>query len=925
MAKETKASRKSTARKTAVTGGDGKVQYPAHREADVMLRDGSTIHVRPVRADDEERLFDLLRGLSEGSRAMRFFAVTSDHVLSKEAHRAADVDYVNKYGIVATIGPEQRIVAHALYVASDIDRAEVGFTIADEYQGRGLGSVLLGQLAEVAATNGFRVFQAHVRAENRPMLNVFRESGFPVELRAEPGELEVTFPTSLSQEALERFERRERAAAINSLSWFFNPRSIAVIGASRRRGTIGGETFHNLLSYGFTGVVYPVNPTAEVVQCVPAYKSVDLIPGEVDLAIIAVPAEQVLHVAEQCARKGVHALVVISSGFAEIGGEGLARQQELMRICRAAGMRLVGPNCMGLLNTNPKVRLDGTFAPQPPPAGRIAFSSQSGALGLAILEYAHTLDLGISTFVSIGNKADISGNDLITYWESDPDTDVILMYVESFGNPRKFSQIARRIGRTKPIVAVKSGRTPAGACATSSHTGALVAASDITVDALFRQTGVIRTDTLEEMFEVTSVLAHQPLPKGRRVGIITNAGGPGILCADTCGAQGLEIPLLSTESQARLRACLPPEAAVINPVDMMAYASAEHYREVIRIVASDPNIDALIVIFIPPLVTRAEDVARAIIDNARELKNIKPILAVCMTARGIADLLRTTEARVPSFQFPEAAAIALAHVARYAQWRARPPSVPPPPLENAQRDEAAAIVATALERGEGWLLPAETLALLSCYGIPFIEQREVETPEQAGIAADEIGGEVALKAVAPGLVHKTEFEAVRLRLRGAAEVLAAAYDMGDHLRSLGYAPIGYLVQRMAPEGVEMLLGVAHDPQFGPVLACGAGGAMVELLRDVSIRLTPLTQQDATDMLKSLKTYPLLAGFRGAPPCNIGALEDALLRVSAMVEDLPQIAELDLNPTFVNHAGVIVADARIRVAPSSPPRPLGART
>ena len=901
----------------------GKVQYPAHREADVVLRDGSTIHIRPVRSDDEEALFDFLRGLSETSRAMRFFAVTSDSALAKEAHRAADVDYVKKYGLAATIGPEQLIVGHALYIADDDENAEVGFTIADEYQGRGLGTVLLGQLAEVAASNGFRVFKAHVRPENRRMIDVFRESGFPTELHAEPGELEVTFPTSLSQEALERFEQRERVGAVNSLLWFFNPRSIAVMGASRRRGTIGGEIFHNLLSYGFAGVVYPVNPNAEVVQAVPAYKSIEEIPAKIDLAIVAVPAQHVIEAAEQCGRKGVRALIVISSGFAEIGEAGYARQRELVRICRAAGMRLIGPNCLGLMNTNPKVRLDATFAPQTPPQGRVGFSSQSGALGLAIVEYAHLLDLGISTFVSVGNKADISGNDLLTYWESDPDTDVILMYLESFGNPRKFSHIARRIGRVKPIVAVKSGRMPAGARATSSHTGALVAASDITVDALFRQAGVIRTDTLEEMFQVASLLANQPLPQGRRVGIVTNAGGPGILCADTCEAQKLTIPVLSPESQAQLRACLPPEATVTNPVDMIASASAEHYRQVIRIVANDPNVDALIVIFIPPLVTRAEDVARAITDNARELTKTKPILAVCMTARGVADQFRTAEVRVPCFDFPEPAAIALAHVARYAEWRSRPTAVPPR-LAGIERDEAAAVVATALRRGEGWLTPAETLSVLSCYGIPVVEQREVKDPEGAAAAAHAMGGELALKAVAPGLIHKTEFGAVRLHLKGAAAVRAAAQEIAERLRPLGYSPTSYLVQRMAPEGVQMLLGVAHDPQFGPVLACGVGGVMVELLRDVSIRLTPLTQPDVTEMIKSLKTYPLLTGFRGGPACNVGALEDALLRVSAMVEDLPQIAELDLNPTFVHPAGVTVVDARIRVAPSSPPRPLGAR-
>ncbi|MBI4587833.1 MAG: acetate--CoA ligase family protein, partial [Candidatus Rokubacteria bacterium] len=482
---------------------------------------------------------------------------------------------------------------------------------------------------------------------------------------------------------------------------------------------------------------------------------------------------------------------------------------------------------------------------------------------------------------------------------------------------------ARRVGRTKPIAVVKSGRTAAGSRATSSHTGALLAASDITVDALFRQAGVIRVDTLEELFDVASFLAHQPPPGGRRVGIITNSGGPAILCADACEAEGLQVPLLSEESQRRLRAFLPREASATNPVDMIASATAAHYREAIRIVADDPLVDALIVIFIPPLVTRATDVAEAIVDGVRGLGGRKPLLTVFMSARGVPDQLKTADVRIPSYAFPEAAALALARAARYGEWRERG-EVAPPQLRGLRRDEAAALVAAALRRGEGWLPPDEVARLLSCYGLPVAEQRVVTSPEAAGMAAGEIGGEVALKGIAPGILHKTEVGAIRLHLRGAEEVSRAAEEMATRLRSQGYPPTAFLVQRMVPKGVEMLVGVVHDPQFGPVVACGAGGVLVELLRDLSVRLTPLTREDAGEMIRSLKTYPLLTGFRGGPVCDAGALEEALLRVSALVDDLPQIAELDCNPVLVHETGAAVVDARVRVAPFEPPPPLGAR-
>lgn len=884
---------------------------------DVVLRDGSTVHIRVMRPEDEAGLCALLTSLSEESRWLRFYCQQNSASLAAEAHREASL--AQAFGLIASSGDDERVVGHAFYVAYEEQRAEVAFTIANDFQGRGLGTILLGQLAEVAAANGIKVFEAEVVAANHAMLRVFRASGFPIEVSANAGQLHVVFPTSFTDEARKQFERRDSIASVNALKLFFEPRAVAVIGASRQRGTIGGEIFHNLLNFGFKGPVYPINPSAAEIENVQAYASVEDIPGPVDLAVIVVPAAKVVEVATACARKGVKALVVISAGFSETGKEGKARQAELMNVCRGAGMRLIGPNCMGIANTNPEVLLDATFAPGIPPRGTVGFSSQSGALGLAIMEFAGALGLGISTFVSVGNKADISGNDLLRYWEADDDTEVILLYLESFGNPKKFSEIARRVGRKKPIAVVKSGRSTAGARATSSHTGALIAASDVTVDALFRQAGVVRTDTLAELFDVASLLANQPLPEGRRVAIITNAGGPAILCADACEARELDVPVLSESSQARLRAFLPAGASVGNPVDMIASAPAEHYRKAIEIVGADDNVDSLIVIFTPPLVTRADDVAEAIVEATRQIDKRKPLLSVFLSAQAAPAKLRASGVRIPSYSFPETAAIALARATRYRQWRERHETYPAR-FADIRADEAAAIVAAALVRGEGWLTPDEVAALCSCYGLPLIEQRIVANAEEAGAAADQFGSEVALKAIAADLVHKTEAGGVRLHLNGADGVRAAVREMSEVLSSRGHAASGFVVQRMAQRGVEMLVGVVHDPQFGPVVACGAGGVQVELLKDVSVRITPLSKEDASDMIRELKTYPLLTGFRGSVPADVAALEDGLLRVSAMVEDIPQIAELDCNPFVVQATGATILDARIRVSTIAP-RPL----
>jgi acetyl coenzyme A synthetase (ADP forming)-like protein len=895
--------------------------YPRHREADIVLRDGSTLHVRPIRASDKEKIMRFFESLSEQSRWLRFFSGAVN--LERTTEWATKVDYRSRFGLVATAGEEGTVVAHAAYQRTAADRAEVAFAITDDFQGRGLGTILLAQLAEAAADSGISVFQADVLPENHRMIDVFRESGFPVKMRSGPGVISVEFPTSLTPEGLERFERREQTATVAAMRRFFSPRSVAVIGASRSRGTIGGEIFHNLVSSGFNGPVYPVNPKAEFVQSVAAYPSVEECPGPVDLAFIVVPAALVAEVARACARKGVRALVVISAGFSETDEEGAARQRELLSVCRESGMRLIGPNCMGIINTASGVMLNGTFGPAFPPHGRVGFLSQSGALGLAVIDYARDLGLGISTFASVGNKADISGNDLVQYWESDDETDLILLYLESFGNPRKFARIARRVGRSKPIVVVKSGRTAAGARATSSHTGALIAASDITVDALFRQAGVIRTDTLAELFDVASLLGNQPPPKGRGVAILTNAGGPGILCADACEASGLEVPPVPDDVRSRLARFLPAEASLGNPIDMIASASGEDYQNAITVLAEWQDIDAVIVIFIPPLVTSAQDAAEHIRSAVAELARSIPVLTVFMSARGVPDELRGDGVRIPSYAFPEDAARALAKAVGYGVWR-EAPAGKVPELRGLRRHEAAGIIAQALTDGPRLLTPAEVARLFESYGLPMARWKSAESPEQARLAAEEMGRPVALKGVAPTLAHKTEAGAVVLDLSSPEEVKREAAAMAQRIRSHGHDVTGFVVQEMVPQGVEMLVGVVHDHSFGPVVACGAGGVTAELIKDVQVRITPLTNRDAYDMVRSLQTFPLLDGYRGAPKADVAALEDLLLRVSVLVEDHPQVAEMDCNPAVVLSDCVSIVDARVRVEVAEPEAPIAAR-
>jgi acetyl coenzyme A synthetase (ADP forming)-like protein len=885
---------------------------------DVVLKDGSLVHVRRAKSDDREVLSEFFGRLSEESILSRFLKKTIDKEGFIDEILAPD----RTFSLLAI--RDGKVVGEADYTDSGNEPTEMGVSVADGFHRKGLGSILLGQLAQAAAEAGITTFSAATAAETHYSLNFVRNLGFPVQIHAAPGCVKVTFPTSMQPAGIAAFERREAVSAVAAVKRFLEARSIAVIGASRDRTAIGGALFRNIVEADFNGPVYPVNRDTPVVQSVAAYKSVLDCPGPVDLAFIVVPARFVAQTARECAQKGVRAIVVISSGFSEIGGEGVRLQEELVKVCRESGMRLIGPNCMGIINTKAGISLNGQFAPPRSIPGKLGFLSQSGALGYAIIDQVNKLGLGMSSFISVGNKADISSNDMIQYWENDEDTDVILLHLESFGNPRKFARLAKRVVRKKPVVVVKSGRSAAGFRATQSHTGALVASSDVTVDALFKQSGIIRTDSLEEMFDVAAFLSTQPIPKGNRVAIITNAGGPGILAADACESLGIHVPELSTQTRAELAKFLLPIAGTKNPVDMTSVAQATDYANAIHAVSNDPNIDALIVVFIPPMAVKTEDVAAAIIKATRELKGRIPVITIFMATKGISGQLSDGVVRIPSYQFPELAAQALAQAVSYGRWLATPiGSVREFP--EVKKIQAAALVSEALANKESWLNPVSTNSLLACYGIPMVRTVEASDPAQAARAAEAFSERVVLKGSAPGLLHKTELDAVRVGLE-PGKVEAAAKKMGERLEKSGFSGAGFLVQEMISGAVEMFVGVTNDPNFGPLLACGIGGALVELLRDVSVRLTPLTDADAHHMLRSLRTFPLLDGYRGEPKHDVKALEEVMLRLSQLVEDIPEVAELDLNPVMVlrEGRGAVVVDARVRIAESAPQLPIGAK-
>jgi acetyl coenzyme A synthetase (ADP forming)-like protein len=698
---------------------------------------------------------------------------------------------------------------------------------------------------------------------------------------------------------------------MHSLDPLLRPKSIAVIGASRKESSIGWQILDNLLKHGFQGPVYPVNPKATAIHSMRAYPRIGDVPGPVDLAVVVVPKEQVLAVVQESVDAGVKGFVVISAGFREVGGEGDAREAALLEIVRSRGLRMIGPNCMGVLNSEAGVRMNATFAPSSPPAGNVAFMSQSGAMGLSILDYAESLGIGISMFVSVGNKADVSGNDLLDYWKDDPGTGLILLYIESFGNPEKFVELAREISRRKPIAVVKSGRTAAGARAAASHTGAL-AQTDLATDALLRQAGAIRVQTVEELFHLATAFSNQPLPKGNRVAIVTNAGGPGIILADACETRGLEVTSLSPETERKLRAALPEEASVRNPVDMIASATARSYEAALDAVLEDPNVDAAIASFVPPLGIHAEDIAKALA-KANSRHQAKPLLAVLMGQEGLpAGLATLHQARVPAYLFPESAARALAAMWQQTKWQAHPLG------ERAtfEVDDAAvqAAIARTREKGELKLSEPDALRVLEAYGIPVTPWTFIQRTEESARAAETIGYPLAIKVVSPQILHKTEFGAVVLGIKSEAELVERVPRvLSDVSRRAKVEIEGLLLQRMAPEGRETIVGLTRVPRVGPMVMFGLGGIYVEALRDVSLRMCPITDADAEVMIREVKMHRLLDAIRGEPARDTGALVDALLRLSQLALAHPEIAEMDVNPLVSLEHGALAVDARIQLA------------
>jgi len=868
---------------------------------DVILRDGSTLRLQPPTSADLDALEAFFSGLSDRSFYQRFHGVR--HVDRALVEHFVDPDWHDRGVLVGVLADEIVAVAEFMRLRDETS-AEVAFAVADQLQGIGIGTRLLEQLASRAAAAGVERFVAEVLPENAAMMAVFRDAGFEVARELDRGAIEVRFPIAATETFRARVDERDHLAVTASLRPFFAPRSLAVVGASHRRGSIGGELFRNVLAADFDGAAYPVNRDGEPVGGVRGCRSLGEVPETVDLVVICLPAQHVLGVAEEALELGVKAICVISSGFAEIGAEGIERQERLLELVRAHGGRLVGPNCLGI--AIPPLGLNATFGPRPLPPGPIAFSSQSGALGLALLEKAAERRLGFSAFVSIGNKADVSSNDLLEWWEDDTASEVVLLYLESFGNPGKFSRLARRVARRKPILALKAGTTGAGAKAASSHTAAL-ASSDAAVDALFHQAGVLRARTLEELVDAAALLSRQPLPHGRRVGVLTNAGGLGILCADACESAGLELPEPSEETRAALAEILPAEASLANPVDMLGGSTEQTYAKVIPLLLADRRLDALIALFVPPVIAGADEVAAAIRQAASESGSTKPVLAVVMSAEGTPQTLLEDDCPVASFDYPESAARALGLAASRSEWL-RQPAGTVPALDGVDRAAGRRIVDEALSSGGGWLEPARIRALLESYGVPLVPERLAGNAPEAVTAAGELGYPVVVKTTAAG-VHKTERGGVALDLRDEEQVTAAVGRIG--------APV--IVQAYVSGGAELLAGVVQDPVFGPLVAFGPGGVLAELIGAAGFRLAPLTNVDARELVLGGKAGQLVRGFRGAPAADAEALSDLVHRLSLLAEDVPEVAELDLNPVIALPDRCVVVDARIRVQPAEPKR------
>ncbi|NIK59206.1 bifunctional GNAT family N-acetyltransferase/acetate--CoA ligase family protein [Kribbella shirazensis] len=872
---------------------------------DVLASDGSVVRIRPVREDDEPALEAMNQRVSDESMYLRFFGIRRSMADEYAHHLAADHD--NHVAVVAEYGDD--VVGIASYETLRAGEAEMAFLLQDSVHGKGIGTLLLEQLAAVARENGIERLRADTLVENAKMLRVLADSGFEQVRRLDSGVVELVLDTAYHSSTLEKMADRERAAENRSLQRLFSPRTVAVIGAGRQPGGIGHELLHNIVRGGFTGEVYAVNPHAGQVAEVPAYPSVSAVPSVVDLAVIAVPAEQVLDVLTECGKAGVGGAVVLTSGFSELGTTGRELQRELLAIARRHSIRLIGPNCLGLVNTAPDVRLNATFAEVAPTPGALAIAAQSGAVGIAVLEHAGRTGLGISEFVSLGNKVDVSGNDVLLHWWGDARTAVIGLYLESFGNPRKFGGLARMIGRTKPILVVKGGRSVGGRRAGVSHTAA-AATPETAVDALFAQSGVLRMDTVEELVETARVLAVPPLPRGRRVAVVGNAGGAGILAADAAGRLGLELPELSTDVQEQLAAV--GAVGTGNPVDLGAAASPRSLAQALQLLVGCGQVDSVVVNYAATRAGNVVEIYRAIAE-AGDASGL-PIVVNCVGARHAAPEIELADGRrLPVFPFPESAVRALAHAVRYAEWRARPQGVVP---ELARVDAAGArgVVQRFFRESPegGWLDPTRVSQLLRRAGISVIPVATAFSRAEAIAAADSAGYPVALKTAAPGVLHKTDIGGVRVGLVNAVQ-LGQAYE--EVTSAAGNPQV--LVQAMAPRGTELAIGVVRDRLFGPLLMAGSGGVLTDVLADRQWRGLPLTDLDALDMLHSLRCAPVLAGYRGAKAADEEAVLSTVHRIAWLANLVPELAELDINPLVAAPSGAFAVDVRMRLTPAAP--------
>ena len=862
---------------------------------DALAADGSVIRIRPVRVDDAVGLTGLYERAGDEALYRRFLTPGRHPIGAEVARliRPADATFL------ALVALEQgRIVGVCSYeVLSDRTQAEFAVFVDDAAHDRGIGTLLLEHLSVYGRRHGITDLRGDVLADNRAMLRVANTLGQPIRTRFDLGVVNVRLDTAVP--AADALDVRDLRAARRSLRALLMPACVVVAGAGRKPGGIGRSVLQAIVDGGYTGSVYAVNPHAPNIGGVDAYPRVTDVPVRPDLVMIAVPAAAVAEVLADAAAAGARAAVVLSSGFADNGPDGIARQRDLVRVARTAGIRLVGPNCLGILNTDPGVRLHATFSAAAMPGG-LAVASQSGAVGIGLLDHAARAGIGISSFVSLGNKADVSGNDLLAYWYDDPAAKVVALYLESLGNPRRFARIARAVSRRKPVLVVKSGRTAAGSRAGASHTAA-AAAPDATVDALFAQAGVVRCDGLGDLIGTARMLANQPLPAGDRVVIVGNAGGINVLCADATVGAALTLPVLPDEAQDVIRSAAPGCASAANPVDLGAAADPEAMRAAIHAVA--PHADALVVTFAATLATDATAMIEAIGSAADDID-----IPVAVTVLG-ADQLFTHvgRRRTPVYELPEQAISALSRAARYGRWQRAPLGRRPDP-DGIDSAKARRLVTAALTSGGGWQPARVGGDLLRCYGISVCASREVTTPMGAVDAAIFIGFPVVVKSADPQLVHKSDIGGVRQHLADAAALqaayLAVTAATGDR---------HVIVQPQVPAGVELVAGIVHDPLFGSVVMCGLGGIHTEILADRTLRLLPVTDRDAAQMWRGLRAAPLLTGYRGSVPVDTEAVEDMLIRLGRLAEDLPEVAELDLNPVIAGPDGITVVDVKLRLA------------